>query len=60
MDWLGHWASVAIRTTTVTWGEVDGCNVMNTAVPIADVASILTVPGHTSELNSLGSVVMAR
>ena len=35
-------------------------SVMNTAVPTADVASILTVAGHTSELNSVGSVVIAR
>ena len=58
---MAHWTVVAIRPAAVTGGEVMAVirAIMNTAVPTADVASILTVAGHTSELNSLGSVVMA-
>ena len=59
---MAHWTVVAIRPAAVTGGVRLMAvirAVMNTAVPTADVASILTVADHTSELNSLGSVVMA-
>ena len=59
---MAHWTVVAIRPAAVTGGVrliVVIRAVMNTAVPTAAVASILTVADHTSELNSLGSVIMA-